>query len=120
MYKPELAKIFTLLLKISVPKDFNMTNDVINKILNNGVNLSFKVDFIGSMDINVIQHFLKIGLLLMLCFASFMMNFHFHNESLKYNSKKVALEYDEKQKTEEAFEQNKKYVETEKINDSIN
>ena len=62
-----------------------------------------------------INLFLKIGLLIMLCFASFMMNFHYHRKSLKYSTSKVACDYDKKQDIEKSLDQNKKFVKMEKL-----
>ena len=57
-----------------------------------------------------IGNFLKIGFILMLCFSSFLMNFHFHRKSLKYSISKTASKYDKSQNPELSLQQNKKIV----------
>lgn len=44
-----------------------------------------------------------------------MLNFHFHHNELKYNDTKTAKEYDEKQYTERALDENKKIMEEDSL-----
>lgn len=51
----------------------------------------------------------------MLCFASFMMNFHFHKHSVKYDNLKVSSEYDENQDVDSALNENINVIKKDKI-----
>ena len=62
-----------------------------------------------------VANLLKIGLLLMLCFSSFMLKFHYHKKSMKYSTSKAAIEYDETQNANESLEKNKQYINDEKL-----
>ena len=53
------------------------------------LNSQFGSDFIQNH--LPVKHFLKIGLLLMLCFGSFMLNFHHQKTALFYDTNEVAL-----------------------------
>ena len=53
-----------------------------------------------------IASFLKIGFLVMLCFASFMINFYDHKKSIKHNTEKAAANFDEVQDADLALRQN--------------
>ena len=108
----KIADIFVTILKITISKDFSKSSDIINSMFESKMKVNLKFDYVESIidDINPIQHFLKIGLLLMLCFASFMINFHFNNQAITYDTLKVSEKFDEEQNTEKVFEQNKDVV----------
>lgn len=81
-----MAILFDILLKIAGSNDFSQSGDKINNLFADKANLTMKSEFMTSfiheeLPVNL---WLKIGLLLMSCFASFMMNFHYHRKSLKY------------------------------------
>lgn len=57
------------------------------------------------------KYICKIGFLLMLTFASFMMNFHYKKAALRYNTQQVASDYDQNQNTDELVTSNEKFVE---------
>lgn len=104
----KVASIFQILMKLVSPKDFNLSGEAIQNLFSSKVKLNVKSNF-GKRFLKENlpwPHFVKIGFLLMLCFASFMMNFHLHRQSLKYNESKVAEEYDKKQDTDLAVDQN--------------
>lgn len=93
-FNPEMSEIFKVLMKIINPKDFSFSGDKIHEIFENKAKIKINSNF-GNMFIkdNIpFAHFVKIGFLLMLCFASFMLNFHFHRHALKYNEAKEAKE----------------------------
>ena len=58
-------------------------------------------------------NFYKIGFLIILCFASFMINFDFLHKKLKYDTKKVAMECYQKQDIDLAVKNKEKFVENE-------
>ncbi len=64
-----------------------------------------------------VKHFLKIGFLLLLCFGSFMMNFHYQRSALNYDNDKVASDYDQEQNPHDSLNENEKFVKDEKFND---
>lgn len=68
-------------------------------------NIKMNLDLVGNLPIG---NLLKIGFVLMLCFSSFMINFHFHRKSLKYSVTKVSSKYDKDQNPEVALKDNKK------------
>lgn len=105
---PKISAVFQMLMKIISPKDFSVSGEEIQKLFQKKVKLNVKSNF-GKRFLKEDlpwPHFIKIGFLLMLCFASFMMNFHLHRQSLKYNESKVAEEYDKKQDADLAVDQN--------------
>lgn len=113
-YDENLAKLLNLLLSFTSPKDFSKSADVVQQVFEGKVkmNFGFADEIVDGLPIH---SFLKIGFLLLLCFASFMLNFYFHRRSIKYNDKKVAVQYDDKQNPEMALQQNEKIVKVENI-----
>lgn len=68
-------------------------------------------------DINLPTNLLmKIGFLLLMCFASFMLIFKFNSSKIKYNDEKAAIKYDQNQDINKSIEKNKKYVKFDEIN----
>lgn len=59
---------------------------------------------------------MKIGFLLLMCFASFMLIFKFNSSKIKYNDEKAAIKYDQNQDINKSIEKNKKYVKFDEIN----
>lgn len=57
-----------------------------------------------------VPSFLKIGFLVMLCFATFMINFYEHRQSIKYSTEKAAEDFDEEQNAQLALNQNEDYI----------
>lgn len=53
---------------------------------------------------------MKIGFLLLMCFASFMLIFKFNRSKFKYNYEKAAIKYDQNQDINKSIDKNKKYV----------
>ena len=112
-YNNDLALVFGLLLTIATSGDFSKCDQVINKLFDG-------VSFI-KMNSNIKQSnspktiMFKVGFLLILAFGSFMMNFQYGRNKLKYNTEKVAEDYNKNQKTNEAFAENEKYVNDENI-----
>ena len=117
-YKPKVASIFKLLMNISNQKNFAASGDMINNLFQGKTKLKIDNCFFDSFINNNIPTgaFLKIGFILMLCFSSFMMNFHLHRKSVNYDSKRVAAEYDKNQNPEESLTKNINVVEENKIN----
>ena len=108
-FNKDLAFIFNLLLKIAAGNDFNKSTEMINKIFENchwiKVNLKLNQQIIPT------KYMFRIGLLIMLAFGSFMMNFQYRRRALKYKTENVAADYDKKQNTDEAVVKNEKFVE---------
>lgn len=118
-YNKDLAQLFTTLLKFTSLKDFSHSGDMINSILKGNVNIDLKISNLPNDGISM-QNFLKIGFLMMMFFASFMMNFYFHRKSIKFDVKKISAEYDVNQNTNDSFIQNQNVVKNEKIEDDVN
>ena len=96
----KIAEIFYIMLTIAVQKDFSNIGDQINVIFEGKTNIKLNQDLVGNLSIG---NLLKIRFVLMFCFSSFMMNFHFHIKSLKYSITKVAAKYDKDQNQEVAL-----------------
>lgn len=117
-FLPDMANLFNILLKIAGAKDFENAADKANDLLNNSSFFKKSSNFGLNMisDHLPVKHFLKLGFILLLCFASFMMNFYFRSKALKYHTSEVAKKYNEKQNTNEAAKENEKYVKNETKN----
>ena len=112
IYDDKLSNLITHLLQLAVPKDFSRSAEMINNLFKNKVNFGMKFDSFIDQE-TLAPYFLKIGFLLMSGFSSFLLNFHFHRQAIKYDSKKVSAEYDKKQNAEEILEQNKRFIKIE-------
>lgn len=112
-FQPDMAALFKSLLKIVIVKDFTNSSEEIYKIFNNKSFFKINIIFDFIADGIPIAKFFKIGFLIMLCFASFMINFNFQRKKLKYDTKKVAIEYDQKQDIDLAVKNKEKFVENE-------
>lgn len=112
-----MSGIFQILMKICAPKDFSKSGDMIQELFEEKVKLNVKSNFAKRFIKENLpwSHLVKIGFILMLCFASFMLNFHMHRQSLKFNESKVAEEYDKKQDTAKALETNKNVISKDEI-----
>ena len=106
LHNSKYADIFMLLLKIAAPADFSTCGEYISELFE-GKSIGFKSSFAaGLVEDLPIASFLKIGFLVMLCFATFMINFHDHKQSIKYNTEKAAANFDEVQDADLALRQN--------------
>ena len=118
-YQPEMAVLFELLLTIAIENNFEESVDSINGLFDDKsafkFNSQFGSDFIQSH--LPVKHFLKIGLLLMLCFGSFMLNFHHQKTALLYDTDAVALKFDQDQNIESALTTNSRFVSQETFDD---
>lgn len=114
-----VASVFDILMRIVDKKDFKKSVDSINSLF--GENSDFKMysNIANKLISNhlPVKHFLKIGLLLLLCFGSFMMNFHYQRSALYYDNDKVASDYDQKQNPHDSLNENEKFLKDEKFND---
>lgn len=121
VYLPEKASLFEMLMMIVIENGFIQSVNSINKIFNEKssfkMNSTFGSGFIAEH--LPVKHFLKIGLLLMLCFASFMFNFHHQRVALAYDTGAVALEYDLNQDVEKELQSNSKFVKQEKFDEKL-
>ncbi|KAK8892270.1 hypothetical protein M9Y10_029495 [Tritrichomonas musculus] len=111
--KSDLVHIFSVLLDIAAPKDFAECGDKITDFFKTKIddNMKCNIGFTSNLADKIVDglptaSFLKIGFLLLLCFSSFMINFHMHKQALKYNTEKAAAKYDGNQDAEEALDQN--------------
>ena len=121
-YDSKIAGLFQILMQIASQKSFSNVGDKFGELFKDKVSLKVGNNF-GQMFIDnnlPFANFVKIGLNLMLCFASFMINFHLHHRSIQYNESKVAEEYDKKQNTTEIMEKNKDIVKKNDIGDEMN
>lgn len=120
VYQPEKASLFEMLMMIVIENGFIQSVNSINKIFNEKssfkMNSTFGSGFIAE---HPVKHFLKIGLLLMLCFASFMFSFHHQRVALAYDTGAVALEYDLNQDVEKELQSNSKFVNQEKFDEKL-
>lgn len=119
-FDQDRACIFNLLMKLVVVKDFEKSGDKINELFSDGTLFKMKSDFGQSLLCDSIpsSSLLKIGFLILLTFACFMLNFHY-NKSVKYNSEKVSADYDKNQDTTKALDTNKKLVKFDKMDESV-
>lgn len=72
-YDSKISGIFQILMKICSPKDFSKSGDMIQKLFKEKVKLKVKSNFAQKFIKENLpwSHFVKIGFILMLCFASF-------------------------------------------------
>lgn len=98
-YKPKIVNILQIVAKLASPLDMSAAADKLSGLLDGHIKINMKSSFANSFIENnlPVAHLLKIGLLLMLCFSSFMIKFHYHKKSMKYRTSKAAIEYDETQ-----------------------
>ncbi|KAK8889049.1 hypothetical protein M9Y10_033792 [Tritrichomonas musculus] len=111
-FDSDAAFIFDLLLRIGAAKDFSQSGDELNNLFGEKSFFKLNSNFGQKMVFEnlPVKYFMKIGFLLMLSFGTFMYNFHFKKKGLKYQTKKVASEYDKDQQTDLAVKQNSQYV----------
>lgn len=119
-FQPDIASIFDILLKIVQRKDFQKASNSISSLFGENSDIEINSNLESKFVKNhlPIKHLLKIGLILLLCFASFMMNFHHQRSALKYDNDKAALNYDQNKNTENALKENEKFVKEEKFDDT--
>ena len=113
---PEMKEIFQIMMNLVSVKDFENVGDKIHETFTEKIcNIKMKSEFIRSfLPCGLpISHLLKIGLLLLLCFASFMMNFNNRKDQLEYKETEVASKYNKNQDTEQCFEENKNVIDSE-------
>ena len=108
----DLAFVFNLLLKIAINKDFSKSGDALNDLFEKNSFIKINANFCDQSNFQM-NHFLKIGFLLMLAFGSFMVNFHYRSKALKYKTQNVAENYDKSvdpDKTDQAIYENGQFV----------
>lgn len=91
-FQPDMAVLFKSFIKIVIVKDFTKLCEEIYKIINNKSFLKINISLDFNADGIPMASFYKIGFLIILSFASFMINFNFLHKKLKYDTKKVAIE----------------------------
>ena len=96
-YKPKIATILKTVAKLASPYDASMIGDKFSDLFDGTIKIKMKSSFATSFlkDNLPVGHLLKIGLLLLLCFSSFMIKFHFYKKSINYNTAEPANKYDD-------------------------
>ena len=115
-YNPKIANVFNMLSTLVAARDILLADKIGEFFEKKKTHISLTLNIGNVFQPNLpVNQFIKIGFLILLCFASFMMGFNLHHSSLKYNTSKVALSYDKKQNPERAYEKKKDLVSLEKM-----
>lgn len=86
-----MSRIIQIMMKVCSPKDFSKSGYMIQELLKEKVKLKVKSNFAKKFIKENLPWFylVKIGYILMIYLALFMLNFHMHHHSLKFKESKV-------------------------------